>query len=91
MSNFFGCLFVLIFGFLFLLIAFAGMFVDMLRGGHGRSRTIFDNDATNRSRSARNSAGTGDAHHESRKNSRQRRSGKIFSKEEGEYVDFEEV
>ena len=38
------------------------------------------------------SASAGNAHHESGKgHSRQRRSSKIFEKNEGEYVDFEEV
>lgn len=33
----------------------------------------------------------GNAHHEGNPNSRQKRSGKIFEKNEGKYVDFEEI
>ena len=83
-----GCLFALIFGFFIFLFSIA----------HTLVRTIYSFlGITPRGESGSNSRrpgnaqgqGTGTAH--SKGNSRQRRSGKIFRKDEGEYIDFEEI
>lgn len=91
-----GCLFILIFGVLFFAVGVLRMFYQMFFGHSPRtsqqqwtrgSQTRQDGSARSRTNYT-----AGDAHHEgSRPNSRQRRSGKIFEKNEGQYVDFEEV
>ena len=81
-----GCLFALIFGFFIFLFSIA----------HTLVRTIYSflgftprRESGSNSRRPGNAQGQGTAH--SKGNSRQRRSGKIFRKDEGEYIDFEEI
>ena len=83
-----GCLFALIFGFFIFLFSIA----------HTLVRTIYSFlGFTPRRDSGRSSRQTGNAQNQeanathSKGNSRQRRSGKIFRKDEGEYIDFEEI
>lgn len=99
--QFLGCLFFFIFGIFFVVYAFGRQITEWLI--RRMMRRAFGNDPQRRSSSSsRQSAGAdydssarhaGNAHHEGhgRGNSRQRRSGKIFSQDEGTYVDFEEV
>ncbi len=95
----FGCLFILIFGFIFLLLGVFRMLYRMLfnhpQHPYGRKRPETQANQgphAGSKQSAYTNSRPGDAHHEkARPNSRQRRSGKIFEKSEGEYVDFEEV
>lgn len=94
MVNFLGCLFILIFGAIIFIFALGRMFWQLLFGGgmsqHSTSRTY--DGASQQRKSTYGSSSSGNAHHESsRPNSRQRRSGKIFEKNEGVYVDFEEI
>lgn len=83
-----GCLFALIFGFFIFLFSIA----------HTLVRTIYsflgftprgESGSSSRQPGNAQGQGTGTAH--SKGNSRQRRSGKIFKKDEGEYIDFEEI
>ena len=96
MNGLLGCFFILIFGVIFIFIGLGRMFFQLLFGG-GLNRTHSSGTGSDPygNRTAQNSRQTytsGNAHHErNRANSRQRRSGKIFEKNEGEYVDFEEV
>ena len=94
MNGLIGCLFIIIFGGIFLVIGFANMLFHALFG-----RNIFTGRTFTRRRpdpqgsaQAGSTASAGNAHHETGKgNSRQRRNNKIFEKNEGQYVDFEEV
>lgn len=97
--HFLGCLFIFIFGFIFILLSFAFSFI---RAGRDYLKTLFGGAARRPNASQRqNSYGSsgstyshttsGNAHHEGNPNSRQKRSNKIFDKNEGEYVDFEDV
>lgn len=96
--NFLGCLLVFIFGGIFLFLAFARYLFTLL---FGNGKTSFRPTGSTQSRNGTPHGGAygpgrttaGDARHEQsgHPNSRQRRSGKIFEKSEGEYVDFEEV
>ncbi len=89
-TKFLGCLFVLLFGVVFVAFAFLQQFFRVLFGQTPRSGRSTNSTSNQQHSSAHTSSGN--AHRESgRKNSRQRRSGKIFEKNEGEYVDFEEV
>lgn len=87
--NFLGCLFTLIFGVIFFMLAFSRMIWQLLFGtpAHGSHETQRQGSGT------RHSAYTsGNARHENtRPNSRQRRSKKIFEKDEGKYVEFEDI
>lgn len=98
MANFLGCLFILIFSLIF------GLFIaawGFLRTGFkiffgnksfGQQQNKQHYNSANHSQRPHTSYSAGDAHHEgTRPNSRQRRSGKIFEKNEREYIDFEEV
>lgn len=94
MVHFLGCLFILIFGGIIFIFALGRMFWQLLFGGgtsqHSTSRAY--GGTSQQQQSTYSSTSTGNAHHESsRPNSRQRRSGKIFEKNEGKYVDFEEI
>lgn len=98
MSQFLGCLVFLLIGGLFFVFAALRTIFQTLFGGaprHGASGTFgsFSQAGAQQRRSGGN-AQSGNAHHErggSRPNSRQRRSGKIFEKGEGRYVDFEDI
>ena len=83
-----GCLFALIFGFFIFLFSIA----------HTLVRTIYSflcftprRESGRSSRQSGNAQGKGASTAHSKGNSRQRRSGKIFRKDEGEYIDFEEI
>lgn len=83
-----GCLFALIFGFFIFLFSIA----------HTLVRTIYSflgftprRESGSNSRRPDNAQGQGASTAHSKGNSRQRRSGKIFRKDEGEYIDFEEI
>ena len=83
-----GCLFALIFGFFIFLFSIA----------HTLVRTIYSvlgftprRESGRSSRQSGNAQGQGASTAHSKGNSRQRRSGKIFRKDEGEYIDFEEI
>ena len=83
-----GCLFALIFGFFIFLFSIA----------HTLVRTIYSflgftprRESGSSSRRPDNAQGQGASTAHSKGNSRQRRSGKIFRKDEGEYIDFEEI
>lgn len=102
--NFLGCLFILIFGFVFIIIGFANSILRMfginlfslykVGKKHNQQRSQQTNYHQPFEQNSTSTAGThsGNAHHEGgNPNSRQRRSNKIFEKNEGEYVDFEEV
>mgnify|MGYP002522192043 CR=1 FL=1 len=102
MSQFLGCLFILIFGLFFVVWGILRMGFQMLFGSKGKSAWNMGSQSWQQPNQHPNNSGnterphtsysSGNAHHEgSRANSRQRRSGKIFDKSEGEYVDFEEV
>ncbi len=98
--HFLGCLFIFIFGFIFILLSFAFSFI---RAGRNFLSTLFGGSTAHRPNASQRqnpySAGetsynhttSGNAHHEGNPNSRQKRSNKIFDKNEGEYVDFEDV
>lgn len=94
MTNFLGCLFILIFGAILFILGFARMLWQLLTGSgttHNYTRKTYG-EAQQQGQRAYHSSTSGNARHEGpRKNSRQRRSGKIFEKSEGTYVDFEEV
>lgn len=94
-----GGLFIFIFGFIFILLSFAFSFI---RAGHNFLNTLFGGSTRRSNTSQRqnpysvgenpnNHTTSGNAHHEGNPNSRQKRSNKIFDKNEGEYVDFEDV
>ncbi len=88
--KFLGCLFVLIFGVVFVAFAFLQQLYHTFFGPTPSSRRSTSSSSS--SQSYQRNTSSGNAHHETgRQNSRQRRSGKIFAKNEGEYVDFEEV
>ena len=88
MNGLIGCLFILIFGGILAIMGFASMIFQLLFGQRRPPRNTSHADP----HTQRPHTSTGNAHHEnSRGNSRQRRSGKIFEKNEGKYVDFEEV
>ena len=96
--NFLGCLFIFLFGIIFMVIGFARMFWNLLFGkglgatGSAQRQSTNPFNRTSAEQQTASRAHAGNAHHEgARANSRQRRSGKIFEKNEGEYVDFEEV
>lgn len=83
-----GCLFALIFGFFIFLFSIV----------HTLVRTIYSflgftprRESGRSSRQSGNAQGQGASTAHSKGNSRQRRSGKIFRKDEGEYIDFEEI
>lgn len=91
-----GCLFILIFGIFFFAFGVLRMLYQLFFGSSPRAgqQQWTRPNRSQQSGSARSHTGytAGDAHHEgSRPNSRKRRSGKIFEKNEGQYVDFEEV
>ena len=99
MHLFFGCLFIFIFGFIFILLSFA---FSVIRTGRNYLNSIFGGSTRRPNASQRqnpygggdtsyNHTTSGNAHHEGNPNSRQKRSNKIFDKNEGEYVDFEDV
>lgn len=91
MQSLLGCLFILIFGFLFFLFAVFRSTISLLFGARQAARG-FQSQSSARADEQRAQTVSGNAHHEhARQNSRQRRSGKIFEQNEGEYVDFEEV
>lgn len=88
MNGLIGCLFILIFGGILAIMGFASMIIQLLFG----PRRTHRNAPHTEPHAQHSHTSTGNAHHEnSRGNSRQRRSGKIFEKNEGEYVEFEEV
>lgn len=84
----------LIFGGIFFILAMGRMLFYMLFGGPTRQANHQQTrqNAQQRQQTYHRPSSAGNAHHESSHgNSRQRRSNKIFSSDEGEYVDFEEV
>lgn len=95
MQGFLGCLFILVFFFIFLIIGVGNAFYRLLFGSpasRSRQSGFSGRGSSSRSGETHFSGQSGNAHHEgSRKNSRQRRSGKIFAQDEGTYVDFEEI
>lgn len=99
--HFLGCLFVFLFGAIFLLVAFSGFIVRWLydtlmfrvfgiKPPRQDARTHSQGSASN---AYGHSTSAGNAHHEapSDSNSSRQRTGKIFSQDEGTYVDFEEI
>ena len=82
-----GCLFALIFGFFIFLFSIAHTLVRTIYSFLGFTPRK-ESGSSQRPGNAQGQ-GTGTAH--SKGNSRQRRSGKIFRKDEGEYIDFEEI
>lgn len=90
-----GCLFILIFGFIFFIIGIVSAVLRLFFGSGVRLRrqqSYGRQGSSSAYSESRTETQSGDAHHAgNRKNSRQRRSGKIFARDEGEYVDFEEV
>lgn len=101
MLKFLGCLFILFFGAIFLLVGLTRHFMQALFGRtqtksgpqQGRSGGAYGPRPNRQTGASRREAQAGNAHHEGthNANSRQRRSGKIFEKNEGQYVDFEEI
>lgn len=99
--HFLGCLFVLLFGAIFLLFAFSryilGWLYDTLMfrifGIKPPRKDSRSNSQSSTSSTYRHSTSAGNAHHESQSDSSSSRprSGKIFSQDEGTYVDFEEI
>ena len=108
--HFLGCLFILIFGGIFLLFAFSSAIIRWIYSTFiyrvlgikpPTGNAGYGSNASSQSRSQHHTnssydsstSHTGNAHHEGRYNgnSRQRRNGKIFTQDEGTYVDFEEV
>lgn len=83
-----GCLFALIFGFFIFLFSIAHTLVRTIYSFLGFTPRRESGSSSRRSGNAQGQ-GTSTAH--SKGNSRQRRSGKIFRKDEGEYIDFEEI
>ena len=83
-----GCLFALIFGFFIFLFSIAQTLVRTIYSFLGFTPHKESGSSSQRPGNAQGQ-GTGTAH--SKGNSRQRRSGKIFRKDEGEYIDFEEI
>ena len=83
-----GCLFALIFGFFIFLFSIAHTLVRPIYSFLGFTPRGESGSNSRRPGNAQ-AQGTGTAH--SKGNSRQRRSGKIFRKDEGEYIDFEEI
>ena len=83
-----GCLFALIFGFFIFLFSIAHTLVRTINSFLGITPRR-DNGRSNRQTGNAQNQGASTAH--SKGNSRQRRSGKIFKKDEGEYIDFEEI
>lgn len=83
-----GCLFALIFGFFIFLFSIAHTLVRTIYSFLGFTPRRESGSSSRRPGHAQ-AQGTGTAH--SKGNSRQRRSGKIFRKDEGEYIDFEEI
>ena len=83
-----GCLFALIFGFFIFLFSIAHTLVRTIYSFLGFTPRKESGSNSRRPGNAQGQ-GTGTAH--SKGNSRQRRSGKIFRKDEGEYIDFEEI
>ena len=104
MHAFLGCLFILIFGVFLFIIGIFRLLSNWIFGGSMRSnpwnqarrqntnRQTYSNTYTESHQSQTHTDYTaGNAHHENRGNSRRSQNGKIFDKNEGEYVDFEEV
>lgn len=96
MSSFLGCLFIFIFGIFLLGYGLLRSFFNILFGGvpknNGWGQRARNGSPFGESSRSQSSSTSGNAHHEgTHANSRQRRSQKIFEKNEGEYVDFEEV
>lgn len=92
---FLGCLFVVLFVIISFIVSVGGAVLRLLFGfpfSRRRPSGFSGRSASSRSGETHFSGQSGNAHHEgSRKNSRQRRSGKIFAQDEGTYVDFEEI
>lgn len=91
-----GWLFILIFGIFFFALGVLRMFYQLFFGSSNRSsrtqRPSYGGPRQGGTTYGHTNTSAGNAHHEgARANSRQRRSGKIFEKNEGQYVDFEEV
>lgn len=92
-----GCIYGLIVAFLFIFISFAlGLF--RLLFGAGRATRRFIDEATGNSRqgsasasSQRQSSSTDAGSQSAAKGSRGDKNGRFFDKNEGDYVDFEEV
>lgn len=101
--HFIGCLFVLLFGAIFLLFAFSRYIIGWLYDTlvyrlFGVKPPRRNNQTYSSSQSSQTStkgpgASAGNAHHEGQSGtaSSSRRTGKIFSHDEGTYVDFEEI
>lgn len=93
-----GCLFILIFGGIFFIF---GIFMFIYKTLFGKRKpqqgpwgANFGGTGGTQQQSYQQThteSTAGDAHHEANRNSRQKRKEKIFEKNEGEYVDFEEV
>lgn len=99
--HFLGCLFVFLFGAIFLLVAFSGFIFRWLYstlmfrifGIKPPRQDTRSNSQSSSSSTYGRSTSAGNAHHESQSgsSSSRPRTGKIFSQDEGTYVDFEEV
>lgn len=90
MYSMLGCLFILIFGILLLVVGFGQMLLQLLFGNFrsGRSR-IFPSGTSN---SGHGGSRARDARSEAQgRRTKQKKNKKIFNKDEGEYVDFEDV
>ena len=103
MHAFLGCLFILIFGAFLFIIGIFRFLAHWLFGGSTHSnpwnqqRTSPHNNTHTQGNNSNNGTShthtdytAGNAHHESAQN-HSNKNGKIFDKNEGEYVDFEEV
>lgn len=93
MSSFFGCLFVLLFAVVFIFIAFIGQVADMIFTFLGLKKRV-NNDRSGFGGFSGN--GTQQQRQQQRTSDRQQPNGnhpkgKIFEKDDSEYVDFEEV
>lgn len=96
MTKLFGCFFVLLFGFILLLVglfrSFYNSFANVFRPQSQRpdAQARAQQPHTDTSSRRRSSTASGNAHREAGGYGSQQ-SGKIFAHDEGEYVDFEEV
>lgn len=96
MKSLFGCLFIIIFGFVFIAIAFLRLFYRMLFGGNrpsgNRGSSRYDRESAGFGDGQRTGSSRGQNHAETQvRTGRYKPGEKIFDKNEGEYIDFEEV
>lgn len=88
--QFLGCLFALILGLIFVAVAFLGSIVNFILSVLGFNKRV-QQSAGFRDGSATGSAGTGSRQPDEPHSTAGQSKGKIFKKDDSEYVDFEEV